>query len=155
MFKQPATKLKHKLNMPINLLQNYLSNITKVVRATICFCTFYYCFQIDPDYEPNPIEHKVLFGLTLEQQRNNAVIDKSLFTNIVSNNNSLPESAIRDLIVATVALKYTQSNSVCYARNGQVRFYFVLRKQKLKFWCLGYWHWCWTTIKNSLHQIGR
>nr|CAH7712978.1 unnamed protein product [Callosobruchus chinensis] len=80
-----------------------------------------YCIlQMDPSYVPDPIERKILFGLTLEQQRNNAVIDKSLFTNIVSDNKNLPESAVRDLIVATIALKYTQSNSVCYARDGQV-----------------------------------
>jgi len=80
-----------------------------------------YCvLQIDPNYEPDAIERKVLFGLTLEQQRNNAVIDKSLFKNVVTSNKNLPESAIRDLIVATIALKYTQSNSVCYARDGQV-----------------------------------
>ncbi|XP_018580053.1 bifunctional purine biosynthesis protein PURH [Anoplophora glabripennis] len=80
-----------------------------------------YCIlQIDPDYIPDPIERKVLFGLTLEQQRNNAVIDSSLFTDIVTDNKDLPESAVRDLIVATIALKYTQSNSVCYARDGQV-----------------------------------
>nr|CAD7586016.1 unnamed protein product [Timema genevievae] len=80
-----------------------------------------YCvLQIDAGYEPKPIEQKVLFGLTLEQQRNNALIDKNLFTNIVSARKELPESAVRDLIVATIALKYTQSNSVCYARDGQV-----------------------------------
>lgn len=80
-----------------------------------------YCIlQIDPTYEPKPIEQKILFGLTLEQQRNNAVIDKSLFSNVVTKNKNLPESAVRDLIVATIALKYTQSNSVCYARDGQV-----------------------------------
>ncbi|CAH1958924.1 unnamed protein product [Acanthoscelides obtectus] len=80
-----------------------------------------YCIlQIDPSYVPDPIERKLLFGLTLEQQRNNAVIDKSLFTNIVSDNKNLPECAVRDLIVATIALKYTQSNSVCYAKDGQV-----------------------------------
>ncbi|EEZ98830.1 Bifunctional purine biosynthesis protein PURH-like Protein [Tribolium castaneum] len=80
-----------------------------------------YCvLQIDPNYEPDPIERKVLFGLTLEQQRNNAVINKSLFTNIVTKNKSLPDGAVRDLIVATIALKYTQSNSVCYAKDGQV-----------------------------------
>ncbi|XP_044735871.1 bifunctional purine biosynthesis protein ATIC [Chrysoperla carnea] len=80
-----------------------------------------YCIlQIDPTYEPKPIEQKILFGLTLEQQRNNAIIDKTLFSNIVTKNKSLPESAVRDLIVATIALKYTQSNSVCYARDGQV-----------------------------------
>lgn len=75
---------------------------------------------MDPNYEPSPIERKVLFGLTLEQQRNNAVINRQLFANTVSKNKNLPDSAIRDLIVATVALKYTQSNSVCYAKNGQV-----------------------------------
>ncbi|KAK7863511.1 hypothetical protein R5R35_009063 [Gryllus longicercus] len=80
-----------------------------------------YCvLEIDPDYEPRPIEQKVLFGLTMEQQRNNASIDKNVFSNIVSNRKTLPEGALRDLIVATIALKYTQSNSVCYARDGQV-----------------------------------
>lgn len=77
-------------------------------------------FQIDPGYEPSPIESKVLFGLTMEQSRNNAVIDESLFNNIVTANGNLSKSALRDLIVATIALKYTQSNSVCYARDGQV-----------------------------------
>lgn len=56
----------------------------------------------------------------MEQQRNNVVINKSLFSNIVSQEKSLPENGIRDLIIATIALKYTQSNSVCYAKNGQV-----------------------------------
>lgn len=56
----------------------------------------------------------------MEQLRNNAVIDSSLFTNVVTKNNTLNDSALRDLIVATIALKYTQSNSVCYAKNGQV-----------------------------------
>uniref|UniRef100_A0A1B6DMZ0 Bifunctional purine biosynthesis protein ATIC n=1 Tax=Clastoptera arizonana TaxID=38151 RepID=A0A1B6DMZ0_9HEMI len=80
-----------------------------------------YCIlQIDPNYDPQPIERKVLFGLNLEQKRNDAVIDKSLFSNVVTEKKELPESAVRDLIVATIALKYTQSNSVCYARDGQV-----------------------------------
>ncbi|KAK9871302.1 hypothetical protein WA026_011571 [Henosepilachna vigintioctopunctata] len=80
-----------------------------------------YCIlQICPNYEPDAIERKVLFGLTLEQQRNNAVINKELFENIVTTNKDLSSSAVRDLIVATIALKYTQSNSVCYAKNGQV-----------------------------------
>ncbi|CAH0552798.1 unnamed protein product [Brassicogethes aeneus] len=80
-----------------------------------------YCvLQIDPTYAPSPIERKILFGLTLEQQRNNAVINSSLFQNVVTDNKNLPESAQRDLIVATIALKYTQSNSVCYAKDGQV-----------------------------------
>ncbi|KAF7273725.1 hypothetical protein GWI33_013579 [Rhynchophorus ferrugineus] len=79
-----------------------------------------YCvLQIDPAYEPDPIERRILFGLTLEQKRNDAVINASLFQNVVSVKKSLPESAIRDLTVATIALKYTQSNSVCYARDGQ------------------------------------
>ena len=69
---------------------------------------------------PNPIERKTLFGLQMEQKRNDAVVDKKLFANIVSTTKSLPEEAVRDLIVATIALKYTQSNSVCYARDGQV-----------------------------------
>lgn len=76
--------------------------------------------EIDPDYEPSIIERKTLFGLQLEQTRNNCTIDKNLFAQIVTTNKTLPESGIRDLIVATIALKYTQSNSVCYARDGQV-----------------------------------
>ncbi|KAK0049933.1 bifunctional purine biosynthesis protein PURH [Biomphalaria pfeifferi] len=80
-----------------------------------------YCvLQIDPSYVPPLMEARTLFGLQLEQRRNDAVIDKDLFTNIVSKRNELPEEAVRDLIVATVALKYTQSNSVCYAKDGQV-----------------------------------
>lgn len=80
-----------------------------------------YCvLEVDPNYVPDPIERRILFGLTLEQQRNDTVIDKSLFSNVVTNKKELPESAIRDLIVATIALKYTQSNSVCYAKDGQV-----------------------------------
>lgn len=64
--------------------------------------------QIDPSYEPNPIERKTLFGLTLEQKRNDAVVDSAVFSNIVSDNRKLPDTAVRDLIVATIALKYTQ-----------------------------------------------
>lgn len=80
-----------------------------------------YCIlQIDPNYEPAPIERKILYGLTLEQQRNNAVIDKSTFANVVTNIKDLTDAAYRDLIVATIAVKYTQSNSVCYAKDGQV-----------------------------------
>ncbi|XP_050034170.2 bifunctional purine biosynthesis protein ATIC [Dermacentor andersoni] len=80
-----------------------------------------YCvLKIDASYEPTAMESRTLFGLTLEQRRNDAKIDRALFSNIVSKNKSLPEAAIRDLIVATIALKYTQSNSVCYAKDGQV-----------------------------------
>ncbi|XP_018791427.1 PREDICTED: bifunctional purine biosynthesis protein PURH [Bactrocera latifrons] len=80
-----------------------------------------YCIlQMDPDYEPSTLERKTIFGLTLEQKRNDAVIDASLFANVVTKLNTLPENAVRDLIVATIALKFTQSNSVCYARDGQV-----------------------------------
>ncbi|XP_037807465.1 bifunctional purine biosynthesis protein ATIC isoform X1 [Lucilia sericata] len=80
-----------------------------------------YCIlEMDPSYEPSALECKTIFGLTLEQKRNDAVIEPSLFTNVVTKNNKLPEAAVRDLIVATIALKFTQSNSVCYARDGQV-----------------------------------
>ncbi|XP_052858959.1 bifunctional purine biosynthesis protein ATIC [Drosophila gunungcola] len=80
-----------------------------------------YCIlQMDPNYEPSAVERKTIFGLTLEQKRNDAVIGASLFANVVSKSGPLPEAAVRDLIVATIALKYTQSNSVCYARDGQV-----------------------------------
>uniref|UniRef100_A0A8B9CX52 Bifunctional purine biosynthesis protein ATIC n=1 Tax=Anser brachyrhynchus TaxID=132585 RepID=A0A8B9CX52_9AVES len=80
-----------------------------------------YCvLQMDPAYEPDDTEIRTLFGLHLMQKRNNAVIDRSLFKNIVTKNKNLPESAVRDLIVASIAVKYTQSNSVCYAKDGQV-----------------------------------
>lgn len=75
---------------------------------------------MDPDYEPDLMERKTIYGLILEQRRNSAKITADLFKNIVTKNKALPENAIRDLIVATIALKYTQSNSVCYARDGQV-----------------------------------
>ncbi|KAL5291924.1 ATIC family protein [Megaselia abdita] len=80
-----------------------------------------YCvLQMCPNYKPTEIERKTIFGLTLEQKRNDALVDAKVFANVVTAKNSLPENAIRDLIVATIALKYTQSNSVCYARDGQV-----------------------------------
>ncbi|XP_067298317.1 bifunctional purine biosynthesis protein PURH [Pseudorasbora parva] len=79
-----------------------------------------YCvLRMDPDYEPDEEEVRVLFGLYLKQKRNGAVINKELFSNIVSKG-KLSESALRDLIVASIAVKYTQSNSVCYAKDGQV-----------------------------------
>ncbi|CAB1327659.1 unnamed protein product [Coregonus sp. 'balchen'] len=79
-----------------------------------------YCvLQMDPAYEPDEPEVRVLFGLYLKQKRNGAVIDKELFSNIVSKG-ALSEEAVRDLIVASIAVKYTQSNSVCYAKDGQV-----------------------------------
>ncbi|KYO33492.1 bifunctional purine biosynthesis protein ATIC [Alligator mississippiensis] len=80
-----------------------------------------YCvLQMDPYYEPDENEIRTLYGLHLMQKRNNVVIDQSLFKNIVTKNKNLPESASRDLIVASISVKYTQSNSVCYAKNGQV-----------------------------------
>lgn len=79
-----------------------------------------YCvLRMDPEYEPDEEEVRVLFGLYLKQKRNGAVIDKELFSNIVSKG-KLSENALRDLIVASIAVKYTQSNSVCYAKDGQV-----------------------------------
>lgn len=80
-----------------------------------------YCIlQIDPSYEPKEIESKILFGLHLEQKRNDAEINSEMFKNVVTSNKSLSANAIRDLVVAQIALKYTQSNSVCYAKDGQV-----------------------------------
>nr|XP_061796038.1 bifunctional purine biosynthesis protein PURH [Nerophis lumbriciformis] len=79
-----------------------------------------YCvLQMDPDYEPDDNEVRVLFGLHLKQKRNNALINKDFFSNVVSKG-SLSEAAVRDLTVATITVKYTQSNSVCYAKDGQV-----------------------------------
>ena len=80
----------------------------------------YNVVHIDPEYVPEEIETKQVFGITFEQGRNNIKIDESLFENIVTKNHDLPESAKRDLIIALITLKYTQSNSVCYAKDGQV-----------------------------------
>ena len=79
----------------------------------------YNVVQIDPDYVPAELERKQVFGITFEQGRNNIKIDDSLFTNIVTANKDLPAEAIRDLKLALITLKYTQSNSVAYAKNGQ------------------------------------
>ncbi len=79
----------------------------------------YNIVQIDPDFVPDPIEQKQVYGITFEQGRNNFRIDRDLLANIVTANKDLPETAVRDLIVALITLKYTQSNSVCYAVDGQ------------------------------------
>ena len=79
----------------------------------------YTIIKMDESYVPDPIERRTVYGITFEQGRNNCKIDKSLLENIVTENRELSESAKRDLVIALIALKYTQSNSVCYAENGQ------------------------------------
>ncbi|KAH6888973.1 bifunctional purine biosynthesis protein ade10 [Coprinopsis sp. MPI-PUGE-AT-0042] len=80
-----------------------------------------YCvLEIDPNYAPPAVERKQVFGVTLQQNRNDAKISKELFENIVTQNKEVPSQALTDLIVATLALKYTQSNSVSYAYRGAV-----------------------------------
>ena len=79
----------------------------------------YNIVRIDPGYVPAPQERKQVFGVTFEQARNNFTIDRALLSNLVTENKDLPEAAARDLIVALITLKYTQSNSVCYAYDGQ------------------------------------
>ena len=79
----------------------------------------YNVVRIDPSYAPAATEHKDVFGITFEQGRNNLVIDKDMLKNIVSENKALPEAAKIDMIVALITLKYTQSNSVCYVKDGQ------------------------------------
>ena len=79
----------------------------------------YNVVQIDPDYVPAPQEYKDVFGVTFQQGRNNFKIDEDLLTNIVTENKDLPQQAKIDMIVALITLKYTQSNSVCYVKNGQ------------------------------------
>ncbi len=79
----------------------------------------YNVVKIDPYYVPAEIEHKQVYGITFEQGRNNFEINKALLGNVVTENKELPESAVRDLIIALITLKYTQSNSVCYAVDGQ------------------------------------
>lgn len=80
----------------------------------------YVILEVDPEYVPTDMEKREVFGLTLEQKRNNFKVTPELFKNIVSEEKWLPETAIRDLMIATIALKYTQSNSVVYAHYGQV-----------------------------------
>ena len=79
----------------------------------------YNIIQIDTDYVPDPLEHKQVFGITFEQGRNEFKINEELISNVVTANKELPPEAKRDLIVALITLKYTQSNSVCYAVDGQ------------------------------------
>ncbi|MBQ7153258.1 MAG: phosphoribosylaminoimidazolecarboxamide formyltransferase [Clostridia bacterium] len=79
----------------------------------------YNIVAISPDYVPDPVERKQVFGITFEQGRNNFKIDGSLLENIVTKNRELPESAAQDLIISLITLKYTQSNSVCFAYDGQ------------------------------------
>ncbi len=79
----------------------------------------YNIVKIDPDYLPEKIERKQVYGITFEQGRNDFKIDGELLKNIVTDNKQLPESAKRDLIISLITLKYTQSNSVCFAYDGQ------------------------------------
>lgn len=79
----------------------------------------YNIVSIDETYVPAPVEHKDVFGITFEQGRNELKIDESSLENLVTENKNLPDSAKRDLIISLITLKYTQSNSVCYAKDGQ------------------------------------
>ncbi len=79
----------------------------------------YNIVKIDPSYVPEQIERKQVYGITFEQGRNEVKIDNDMLANIVTENKNLPESAARDLIISLITLKYTQSNSVCYAVDGQ------------------------------------
>lgn len=80
----------------------------------------YNVVKIDPNYAPAPVEHKDVFGITFEQGRNELKIDSDMLKNIVTVNKQMPESAKNDLVLSLITLKYTQSNSVCYAKGGQV-----------------------------------
>ena len=79
----------------------------------------YNVIQIDPDYEPEALERKQVFGVSFEQGHNNLKIDKTLLEHIVTKEKELPEDAARDLLISLIVLKYTQSNSVCFAKGGQ------------------------------------
>ena len=79
----------------------------------------YNVIEIDPEYMPAPIENKDVFGITFEQGRNELKIDEELLQNVVTENKEIPKQAQIDLIIALITLKYTQSNSVCYAKDGQ------------------------------------
>jgi len=79
----------------------------------------YNIVSMDPEYEPKELENRQVFGISFEQRTHKHVVTRNDFKNIVTQNRDLPESAIRDMIVAWISLKYVQSNSVCYAMNGQ------------------------------------
>ena len=79
-----------------------------------------YCvIRIDPSYKPADIEHKMVYGVTFEQNRNNLHINRDMFKDIVTKNKNIPDNAVTDLLIAMITLKYTQSNSVCYCKDGQ------------------------------------
>jgi len=79
----------------------------------------YAIIEIDPSFVPNPVERKEVFGITFEQGRNELNIDHDFFSNIVTENKELPENIKNDMAIAMITLKYTQSNSVCFVKNGQ------------------------------------
>ena len=79
----------------------------------------YNIVKIDPNFVPDAVERKQVYGITFEQGRNNFKIDKELLSNVVTDKKELPENAVRDLMIALITLKYTQSNSVCYVKDGQ------------------------------------
>ncbi len=79
----------------------------------------YNVIQIDPEFVPAPLERKEVFGITFEQGRNELKIDKDFFSNVVTENTEIPDEAKIDLAIAMITLKYTQSNSVCYVKDGQ------------------------------------
>ncbi len=79
----------------------------------------YNVIKIDPNFVPDPVEHKQVYGITFEQGRNNFEINRALLEDIVTDKKEMPEDAKRDLIIALITLKYTQSNSVCFAKDGQ------------------------------------
>ena len=78
----------------------------------------YNVVEIDPNYVPKPVEHKDVFGIIFEQGRNNFEINEGLLSNIVTSNKDLPQAARRDMLLSLITLKYTQSNSVCYVKDG-------------------------------------
>ncbi|MEG2769900.1 MAG: phosphoribosylaminoimidazolecarboxamide formyltransferase, partial [Oscillospiraceae bacterium] len=80
----------------------------------------YNIVKIDPNYTPAPIEHKDVFGITFEQGRNELKIDNAMLENVVTANKTLTDDQKRDLVISLITLKYTQSNSVCYVKDGQV-----------------------------------
>ena len=85
----------------------------------MCIRDSYNIIEIDPDYVPAPIEHKDVFGITFEQGRNELKIDDDFFSNVVTENKELTDQAKIDMAISMITLKYTQSNSVCYVKDGQ------------------------------------
>lgn len=114
--RQTASYIKHEVSDGI-IAPGYTDEALEILKSKRKGT--YNIIKIDDSYKPDPIEHKQVYGITFEQGRNELALNEELLGNIVTNNKNLPDAAKRDLIISLITLKYTQSNSVCYVKDGQ------------------------------------